>query len=98
MRIDSTMLIKQAEDQVSCPLQEEVAILSLKSTFYYSLAGVGSFVWQQLVEQKSVKDVCASVVDQFDVNVQLCELEIIEFLNELFEAGLIQVSTPSSGS
>ena len=89
MSIDPTTLVKRTKEQLSCPLNEEVAILNLKSTLYYSLGGVGPFVWQQLTEEITVKDLCAAVVSQFDVDEQQCEVDICEFLNELVAAGLV---------
>ena len=92
MTINSSTLIKQAEDQLSCPLNDEVAILSLKNTQYYSLGGVGSFVWQQLSELRSVEDLWTSIADEFDVADNHFKVEIMEFLNELLSAGLIETS------
>ncbi len=67
MSLGPSTLVQQAKEQLSCPLNEEVAILNLKSTLYYSLEGVGPFIWQQLSEEKTVKEIVVAVVKRFDV-------------------------------
>ncbi|MGA8172279.1 MAG: PqqD family protein [Methylocystis sp.] len=92
MSLGPSTLVQQAKEQLSCPLNEEVAILNLKSTLYYSLEGVGPFIWQQLSEEKTVKEIVVAVVKRFDVDELQCEADVIAFLNELGAAGLIQTS------
>lgn len=97
MRIDSSTVVKRAKDQISCELDDEVAILNMQSALYFGLDDVGSVIWQQLAEERTVKDICRSVVDQFDVNESQCQSDVIEFLDKLVEAGLVEILRPLSG-
>lgn len=92
MSIRLSTFVKQSSEQLSCPLNQEVAVLNLKNTIYYSLEGIGPFVWEQLMEKKTVENICSAVAKRFEVEVAQCEEDVIEFLNELARAGLIDAS------
>jgi Coenzyme PQQ synthesis protein D (PqqD) len=92
--IELSTLVKQAEHQVSCNLNDEVVILNLESTMYFGLDEVGACIWQALSEPRVVSELCKAVLDQFDVVEARCNNDVIEFLTKLDEAGLIK-SEPS---
>src|ERR1700733_8108390 len=90
MPIELSTVVKQAKDQVSCRLDEEVAILDMKSSLYFGLEGVGAVIWQQLIEERVVADICKSITDEFEVDIEQCQIEITDFLDNLLKAGLIK--------
>jgi Coenzyme PQQ synthesis protein D (PqqD) len=95
MHIDLSTVVKQSGDQISCELNEETAILNMQSAQYFGLDEVGSVIWQELAEEKTVRELCSAVVDQFEVDEAQCRLDVIEFLDALIKAGLIEI-LPSS--
>jgi hypothetical protein len=90
MLIELTTVVKQSKHQVSCNLNDEVAILNLKSTLYFGLDKVGAYIWQALSEPRSVSKLCKDVLDRYDVDEARCHSDVIEFLAKLDEAGLIE--------
>jgi len=90
MPIRLSTIVRQSKDQVSCSLNEEVAILNLSSTLYYGLDEVGACIWQALSEPRSAAELCRTVLDRFEVEDAQYQIEILEFLTELQEAGLIE--------
>ena len=91
MAIDFSTTVKQANDQVSCSLNEEIAILNLNSGIYYGLEHVGGVIWEQLKEKKTVKELCRIVTEQFDVAEDECASDVIDFLNNLANVGLVDI-------
>jgi Coenzyme PQQ synthesis protein D (PqqD) len=83
--------VKQSKDQVSCKLNGEVAILNLKSTLYFGLDKVGAYIWEALREPRKVSELCATVLDRFDVDEDQCRTDIFGFLTQLEQAGLIEL-------
>jgi len=81
--IELSTVVKQSKHQISCNLDDEVAILNLKSTLYFGLDEVGAYIWQALSEPRAVNDLCKAVLDQFDVEEARCNTDVIEFLTEL---------------
>jgi hypothetical protein len=55
----------------------------------FALDPVAAFIWEQLDEEKSLKDIRDGVLDAFDVNEEQAETDIFEFIEELIKASLI---------
>jgi hypothetical protein len=94
MLIEPTTVVKQSKHQVFCNLDDEVAILNLKSTLYFGLDEVGAYIWQALSEPRAVNELCKVVLDQFDVEEARCNTDVLKFLTDLDQAGLIECLPP----
>ena len=90
--IEVSTVLKKSEHQVSCNLNDEVAILDLKSALYFGLNNVGAHIWQLLDEPRSVDQICGAVGEQFDVEPAACQADVLRFLAGMQEAGLIDVA------
>lgn len=91
MSLKLSTLVKQSSDQVSCNIDREVAILNLKSTLYFGLDDVGSFIWQMMREPTRVVEICKAIVDQFEVDEAQSQVDVMAFLGELDKVGLIEL-------
>ena len=69
-----------------------MAILDLEKSRYFGLAGVGAHIWLALEKPCSVDELCTSVVDHFDVTPEACRDDVVKFLTNLQEAGLVQAA------
>jgi hypothetical protein len=90
MPIELSTVVTQSKDQVSCSLNDEVALLNLKSTLYFGLDEVGACIWHTLTEPRPAVEICKVVLDQFEVEEAQCQAHVLEFLTKLEEAGLIE--------
>jgi hypothetical protein len=88
--LDATTTVKKSEHQVSCNLDDEVAILETKSALYFGLNPVGAHIWQLLDQPSSVDHLCDSVMQHFDVEPTTCRTDILRFLGSLQQAGLVE--------
>jgi hypothetical protein len=79
------------KEQVCADLAGEVVILSLQSGVYHGLNEVGTWVWQQIQQPKSVKAIRDALLEEYDVEPDCCERDLLELLQELAAAGLIEV-------
>lgn len=84
-------IVVAASEQVSCPLGEESAILNLKNSVYYGLDSVGARVWNLLREAKSVSALRDTLLDEYDVEADRCERDLLELLEKMRGEGLIEV-------
>lgn len=84
-------------EQVSCPLGEESAILNLNNTVYYGLNPVGARVWNLLQKQRTVGELRDALLDEYDVDAERCERDLIELLEKMRSEGLIQVRSAAAG-
>ncbi len=85
----STIVV--TKDQVSADLSGEAAILNLKTSIYFGLNTVGASIWKLIQEPKKVSEIRDAIVEEYDVEPDRCENDILELLQELSEHGLIEV-------
>lgn len=78
-------------EQVSCPLGEESAILNLKNSVYYGLDTVGARVWTLLQQPRSVGELRDTLLEEYDVEAERCERDLLSLLEKMRGEGLIEV-------
>jgi hypothetical protein len=84
-------VIVASSQQVSCPLGDESAILNLKNSVYYGMNAVGARVWNLLQQPRSVSDLRDVLLDEYEVEKELCERDLIALLQKMHGEGLIEV-------
>jgi hypothetical protein len=89
--IEPTTVFRKAERQVSCQINDEVAILDLDRSLYFGLEGVGVQIWESLEQPRSVAELCNSLLEAFDVSRAQCEGDVLQLVTSLQEEGLIEV-------
>ena len=85
--------ISVTQDQVSCDLAGEAAILNLKNSVYYGLDPVGAQVWNLIQEPKTLAEIRDTLLGIYDVDSLKLESDLRALLTELAEQGLIDIQT-----
>ena len=57
----------------------------------YNFNGTGTLIWKLLESPRTVADLAASVVEEYDVDLTQAERDVREFVEEMKNAGLIEV-------
>jgi len=91
--LSARSIVVASSNQVSCPLGDESAILNLSNTVYYGLDPVGTRVWHLLQKPKSVSELRDALVDEYDVDAERCENDLLELLEKMRVEGLIVVES-----
>jgi hypothetical protein len=89
--IDTTSVVRKTTRQISCQLTGEAAILNLESGIYYGLDEVGARVWALVNEPKRVEQVRDAIVEEFDVEAERCERDLLALFTSLADAGLVEI-------
>lgn len=76
-------------DAVACEFGKGLALLHLKSNTYYSLNGVGAYIWEQVQEPRSIADISNAVLARYNVDPERCKADVEGLLKGLTEAGLV---------
>jgi hypothetical protein len=84
-------MVVVSQDQVSCDLSWESAILNLKAGVYYGLNEVGTRVWNLIQEPRRVSDLRDAILEEYEVEPHRCEADIMVLLQDLLDNGLIEV-------
>jgi hypothetical protein len=88
--INLNSLIQRNGDLVSCDLDGETVLMSMETGKYYGMNSMGSHIWALLETTRSVSEICKVLLAEFDVERQLCEREMLAFLNNLARENLIK--------
>lgn len=89
--------IVAAKDQVSSDLSGEAVVLNLKSGKYYGLNAVGARIWNLIQEPRTLNDIRNVIMEEYEVEPERCEREILNLLQELAAEGLIEVGDETAG-
>ncbi len=86
-------IVVASKDNVSCSLGAEAAILNMSSGVYYGLDPVGAHIWSLLEQPRSVEDLRAAVMEEYEVESARCEADLLALLEKLRSEGLIEIRT-----
>ena len=84
-------VVSPAKDLVFSNVAEEVVILDLKSGVYHGLEEVGARAWELISEPRPVREVRDRLLDEYDVEPQQCESDLLRLIEELKSHGLVEV-------
>ena len=94
-RISEQSIVVVSQDQVSCELGGEAALLNLKAGVYYGLNEVGASIWKLIQEPKRVGEIRDAILEEYEVEPDNCEADIMALLQDLLDNGLIEVKNES---
>lgn len=89
LTLDSTVQIDN--EVVSCDLVDEAAILNMKDGVYYGLNSVGARIWNLIQKPMKVSDILDTLLDEYDVEKDVCMTDLMELLGQLLEKELVKV-------
>lgn len=90
--MDSMVVV--TKEQMSCGLDDEAVILSLKKGVYYSLNPCGNRIWSLIQKPVRVGNVRDTLLEEFAIDRKTCEEDLLSLLSELNKEGLIAVEAP----
>ena len=86
-------------DEVTIPTQvmarrvgDETVILDLASGTYFGLDPVGARIWQLMTEGKTLAEVCATMLAEYEVTREGIERDVLRLAEELRAKQLISVA------
>jgi hypothetical protein len=86
----SDSVVRVADCEVSSRFGDEVAILELDRSVYYGLNYTGAFLWNLMQKPVRVNEMRAALVEEFDVDPETAEQDLLSVLADLRDAGLIE--------
>lgn len=91
--IEPSTVFRKVTHQVSCQINDEVAILDLERSLYFGLQGAGVRIWDALEQPRSLAELCDVVVSEFDVAPADCQADVTQLLANLEQERLIEIAT-----
>lgn len=94
--IDS--VVGQSANQISCELDGETVMMHIETGEYFGCDEIASRVWGLIKEPCSVAAVCNALTEEFDVEREQCEGDVISFLESLASTSLIDVTSKAAAA
>jgi hypothetical protein len=83
-------------DKVVIPAQvmartvgDETVILDLASGTYFGLDPVGARIWALMGEGATLAEICATMLEEYEVEREQLEADVLRLAAELLERGLV---------
>lgn len=92
VEIGPSSMVMARDDLFSTSVGDDLVLFDAAQGTYFGSGLVGQTIWNTISETKSVKSVCNELLDQFNIDPQTCERQVIAFLAELNSRGLIKVT------
>jgi hypothetical protein len=92
MKIKLINKVQRNPEMVSGNMDGEVVMLSIQRGEYFGLDMIGSRIWELIEHSVKVEEIMTRLLEEYDVDEKTCLGDLIEFLEDLQNKGLIIVS------
>lgn len=75
---------------VGATIDDELVMMSVEHGQYYGLGGVGPRVWELIEEPRTFEDLVNQILEEFEVEREVCEKDMVEFLAQMEKLGLVE--------
>ena len=69
----------------------EMVLLDMESENYFGLDEVGTAIWQAMQEKETLQEVLEALLEQYEVEAEVLERDLSDFVTKLLESGLVEV-------
>jgi hypothetical protein len=83
--------IQASTVQVSCEVDDEAIIMNLHDGIYYGLNPVGARVWNLLQEPRTIEQLQAILLEEYEVEPEICREQVLALLEDLANSGLVEI-------
>lgn len=88
-------MVQVTADQISCDLAGDAAILNLTTGTYFGLDEVGARIWNLIQQPRTVNELKAVLLEEYEVEASRCEADLKSLLAEMAAAGLVELKNGS---
>ncbi|MDJ0707498.1 MAG: PqqD family peptide modification chaperone [Leptolyngbyaceae cyanobacterium MO_188.B28] len=91
MTIQLDTIVARNDTILFSDLDNRMMMMSIDNGEYYSLDAVASRIWTLLVNPLSVADMCVTLVAEYEVSLEMCQQDILAFMNEMSMLEIVKV-------
>jgi hypothetical protein len=91
--LNATVL--RSETIVVGQIDEDVMMADIETGKYAQLNPSGSRIWELLDRPKTITELCEDLEKEFKVSREICQRDVIYFLQELVRRGVVVIRTDS---
>jgi hypothetical protein len=93
MPVTADTVIRRNTEILYAPVgPDEAVMMSVSEGKYFGLNAVAIRVWELLQEPTTPAKIVATLCDEFDVDADICRSEVLRFVDELIDSGIVRVA------
>jgi hypothetical protein len=85
-------VVSRAEGFTTAPVRDELMMLNVEQGAYYSLDPIAAEIWNMLEQPSRVQALVEALQQRYAVEPAQCEADVLAFLGELQQNGMIVVT------
>ena len=89
--ISADTLLVRSKSLFASPVDDELVMMDEKRGVYFGLNAVASRIWDELSLPCTQAQMLEKLGEMYDVDLQTCEKEVSQFLQQLMQHDLIEV-------
>ena len=90
-QIQPESIVSRATDTLFGEVDDELLAIDEQAGVFYAMNETAGKVWALIEEPTPVSAVCAQLAQEFAVDEATCQREVLQLLQGLVDAGLVQV-------
>ena len=94
--LDPQMQVCRIGDVLDADMDGELVMMNIEQGRYFGLNQTGTRIWALLADPIVISDLCDQLTTEFSVPPEQCRQEVIAFLENLLNRGLLQVMKDGS--
>lgn len=83
-------VIVQESGYIVSDMDGETVMLGIDSGKYYNLGQIGGSIWSGIHSPITVHELIANLMNEYEVGQKECEEQVLSFLEQLMDEGLIR--------
>ena len=90
-QVTADSIVARRHDRASAEIDEVTAVMSVDAGAYFLLDTTASRLWGLIEHPVRVRDLCRGLTEEFDIDLETCQADVLEFLNDAAAKGLLTV-------
>ncbi|KYG27649.1 lasso peptide biosynthesis PqqD family chaperone [Alkalihalobacillus trypoxylicola] len=87
--ISTEALVVQVEGNIVTDMDGDKVMLNISKGKYYNLGKIGGAVWELIKTPQTLESIVNKLVEEYEVEKEVCSLEVQSFLEDLKQQGLV---------
>jgi hypothetical protein len=93
-KVTDTTTISRNGTLLEAEVDGEIVALNVESGTCYGFNSTATRVWSMIEQPRTIGEICATLVAQFDVEPDDCRRDVVDLLRELQADGLVKSDPP----
>ncbi len=88
--IQGDSVVVRDPDMIAAEMDGDLVMMSVERGAYFGIGGVGTRVWELLEQPRSVDQLCAAIVAEYEIDEATCRTDVTAFVQRLLDEKLVK--------